>query len=175
MTSVQRSTWPRRWLGHGIDNMRRGRPAENYRLGTKVELAHRISGQYPTHAPLLQPWSTFPKSSSTPAPRFPQLDSVSTSGLELALLIPDFGCAGTWQSKPEDVINAVEYALKEAGYRHIDCAWCVATSLLGNHRELTGMQGLRQREGSRRGHPPIRGTSFGDLRTSLLDLTSTGI
>ena len=30
---------------------------------------------------------------------------------------------GTWQSKPEEVEAAVEYALKEAGYRHIDCAW----------------------------------------------------
>ena len=33
--------------------------------------------------------------------------------------------SGTWQSKPEEVVHAVEYALKEAGYRHIDCAWCV--------------------------------------------------
>lgn len=32
---------------------------------------------------------------------------------------------GTWQSKPEDVVNAVEYALKEGGYRHIDGAWFV--------------------------------------------------
>ncbi|THH00433.1 hypothetical protein EW026_g2102 [Hermanssonia centrifuga] len=35
--------------------------------------------------------------------------------------IPAIGL-GTWQSKPEEVISAVEYALKEAGYRHIDCA-----------------------------------------------------
>jgi len=36
--------------------------------------------------------------------------------------IPAIGL-GTWQSKPEDVVNAVEYAIKEAGYRHIDGAW----------------------------------------------------
>ena len=30
---------------------------------------------------------------------------------------------GTWQSKPNEVANAVAYALKEGGYRHIDCAW----------------------------------------------------
>lgn len=30
---------------------------------------------------------------------------------------------GTWQSKPNEVASAVEYALKEGGYRHIDCAW----------------------------------------------------
>ncbi|KAF8531085.1 NADP-dependent oxidoreductase domain-containing protein [Gautieria morchelliformis] len=29
---------------------------------------------------------------------------------------------GTWQSKPNEVANAVEYGLK-CGYRHIDCAW----------------------------------------------------
>jgi diketogulonate reductase-like aldo/keto reductase len=32
---------------------------------------------------------------------------------------------GTWQSKPGEVEKAVEYALKEVGYRHIDCAWYV--------------------------------------------------
>ncbi|KAH8082830.1 Aldo/keto reductase [Cristinia sonorae] len=36
--------------------------------------------------------------------------------------IPAIGL-GTWQSKPEEVVSAVEYALKEAGYRHIDGAW----------------------------------------------------
>lgn len=30
---------------------------------------------------------------------------------------------GTWQSKPGEVASAVEYAIKEVGYRHIDCAW----------------------------------------------------
>lgn len=34
-----------------------------------------------------------------------------------------FDLAGTWQSKPEEVVEAVRYALKTAGYRHIDCAW----------------------------------------------------
>ena len=42
--------------------------------------------------------------------------------LNNGLEIPALGL-GTWQSKPEEVINAVEYALKEARYRHIDCAW----------------------------------------------------
>lgn len=30
---------------------------------------------------------------------------------------------GTWQSKPHEVENAVAYAIKEAGYRHIDGAF----------------------------------------------------
>ncbi|MEK7583503.1 MAG: aldo/keto reductase [Patescibacteria group bacterium] len=29
---------------------------------------------------------------------------------------------GTWKSKPEEAGKAVEYALREAGYNHIDCA-----------------------------------------------------
>ncbi|KAI0823490.1 Aldo/keto reductase [Trametes gibbosa] len=44
---------------------------------------------------------------------------------------------GTWQSKPEEVINAVEYALKDVGYRHIDCAWAY-----GNEKEVG--EGLRR-------------------------------
>ncbi|KAI0309839.1 Aldo/keto reductase [Amylostereum chailletii] len=46
----------------------------------------------------------------------------STLRLNTGAEIPTIGY-GTWQSKPEDVSKAVEYALKEAGYRHIDCAW----------------------------------------------------
>ncbi|GBE83892.1 D-galacturonate reductase [Sparassis crispa] len=44
--------------------------------------------------------------------------------------IPVFGL-GTWQSKPHEVANAVEYALKEVGYRHLDCAWAY-----GNEKEV---------------------------------------
>ncbi|KAG5644190.1 hypothetical protein DXG03_008853, partial [Asterophora parasitica] len=42
--------------------------------------------------------------------------------LNNGIKIPAIGL-GTWQLKPEEVTNAVSYALKEAGYRHIDCAW----------------------------------------------------
>ncbi|KAF9058368.1 NADP-dependent oxidoreductase domain-containing protein [Rhodocollybia butyracea] len=50
--------------------------------------------------------------------------------------IPAIGL-GTWQSKPEEVVSAVSYALKEAGYRHIDCAW-------GYSNEKEVGQGIKQ-------------------------------
>ncbi|KAF8964918.1 NADP-dependent oxidoreductase domain-containing protein [Flammula alnicola] len=34
---------------------------------------------------------------------------------------------GTWQSKPGEVEAAVAYAIKEVGYRAIDCAWRMGT------------------------------------------------
>lgn len=48
--------------------------------------------------------------------------AVPTIKLNNGKEIPAIGL-GTWQSKPEEVVTAVAYALKEGGYRHIDCAW----------------------------------------------------
>ncbi|KAI0084074.1 Aldo/keto reductase [Irpex rosettiformis] len=55
--------------------------------------------------------------------------------LNNGLEIPAIGL-GTWQSKPDEVINAVEHALKH-GYRHIDCAWGY-----GNEKEVG--EGIRR-------------------------------
>jgi glycerol 2-dehydrogenase (NADP+) len=44
--------------------------------------------------------------------------------------IPAVGL-GTWQSKPHECASAVEFALTEASYRHIDCAWAY-----GNEKEV---------------------------------------
>ncbi|KAF5356794.1 hypothetical protein D9756_006766 [Leucocoprinus leucothites] len=49
--------------------------------------------------------------------------------------IPAVGL-GTWQSKPEEVVNAVAHAIK-AGYRHLDCAWGY-----GNEKDVG--EGIRQ-------------------------------
>jgi glycerol 2-dehydrogenase (NADP+) len=49
----------------------------------------------------------------------------------------DFTLAGTWQSQADQVTSAVEYALKEAGYRHIDCAFVGCSSPSGRVHPLT--------------------------------------
>ena len=50
--------------------------------------------------------------------------------------IPAIGL-GTWQSSPGQVTDAVTYALSEAGYRHIDCAFAY-----GNEKEVG--KGIKQ-------------------------------
>jgi len=62
--------------------------------------------------------------------------AVPTIKLNNGKEIPTIGL-GTWQSKPGEVEKAVEYALKEAGYRHIDAAWAYK-----NEKEVG--EGLKQ-------------------------------
>ncbi|TFK73414.1 Aldo/keto reductase [Pluteus cervinus] len=47
---------------------------------------------------------------------------VPTITLNNGVTIPGIGL-GTWQSPADQVTQAVAFAIKEAGYRHIDCAW----------------------------------------------------
>ncbi|KAL1755863.1 NADP-dependent oxidoreductase domain-containing protein [Schizophyllum commune] len=56
----------------------------------------------------------------------PQKTVKLNNGLEIPIL-----GLGTWKSAPGEVSKAVEYALKEAGYRHIDCAFGY-----GNEKEV---------------------------------------
>eukprot|EP00953_Heterococcus_sp_UTEX-ZZ885_P035411 18284-Heterococcus_DN1.PRE.2 len=51
------------------------------------------------------------------------LSITSTVTLNNGLKMPIFGL-GTWRSETHQVENAVQYALKDAGYIHIDAAHC---------------------------------------------------
>lgn len=62
--------------------------------------------------------------------------SVPTFKLNSGFEIPGIGF-GTWKSTPEEVVEAVRYALAEAGYRHIDCA-----AGYGNEKEVG--EGIRK-------------------------------
>src|ERR1700748_1907184 len=58
---------------------------------------------------------------------------------------------GTWQSKPGEVAAAVAYAIKEVGYRHIDCAWSVVSTIVCSKFSLQatdpalGLMAMRKR------------------------------
>ncbi|CAE6482942.1 unnamed protein product [Rhizoctonia solani] len=58
---------------------------------------------------------------TTPLTRSTMAASIPKVKLNNGVEIPALGL-GTWQSKPEEVTNAVNHALK-SGYRHIDCAF----------------------------------------------------
>ncbi|KAF7316547.1 Aldo-keto reductase [Mycena indigotica] len=55
---------------------------------------------------------------------------IPTVTLNSGYEIPILGL-GTWQSKAGEVVSAVEFAIKEAGIRHIDCAFAY-----GNEKEV---------------------------------------
>ncbi len=72
---------------------------------------------------------------------------------------------GTWQSKPEQVRGAVQYAL-EIGYRHIDTAAAYGSVSLDIRAVATASlikALLRKREGGWRGYQALRRSSRADI------------
>jgi diketogulonate reductase-like aldo/keto reductase len=59
-----------------------------------------------------------------------KLDMQKLLKLNNGCIMPVLGL-GTWESPPHAAGNAVEYAIKNAGYRHIDCA-----AIYGNEKEI---------------------------------------
>jgi diketogulonate reductase-like aldo/keto reductase len=53
-----------------------------------------------------------------------------TFTLNTGAAIPAVGL-GTWQSKPEEVYNAVKTAI-QSGYRHIDTAYAVSKGVISS-------------------------------------------